>query len=105
MRVTVPEPAPAPPAAPTNLSASPTGTGLRLSWQDNSSDEAGFRVESSASPLSTSWQIVGNWSADVTQVVGDAVERSFEPRMEDATRSALLGRWRQAVERSLGWEA
>jgi glycerol kinase len=31
------------------------------------------------------------------------VERVFEPRVSDATRTRLLTRWREAVERSRGW--
>ena len=33
------------------------------------------------------------------------VERRFEPGMERAEATALLGRWREAVRRSLRWEA
>jgi glycerol kinase len=29
--------------------------------------------------------------------------RRFEPKMTPAQREALYARWRQAVERSLGW--
>jgi len=31
------------------------------------------------------------------------LERRFEPRMERAAAGALLGRWREAVQRSLHW--
>ncbi|MBX7245903.1 MAG: family 10 glycosylhydrolase [Candidatus Sumerlaeaceae bacterium] len=35
---------PSPPAAPTGLSASTTGSGILLSWTDNSSNESGFEI-------------------------------------------------------------
>ena len=35
----------APPAAPSGLTATPTTTEIDLAWQDNSSDETGFRIE------------------------------------------------------------
>jgi glycerol kinase len=31
------------------------------------------------------------------------VERRFEPRMEGGRREELMGRWREAVARSLKW--
>jgi glycerol kinase len=39
-------------------------------------------------------EIAAKWQAD----------RTFEPRMRSAERNELLGRWRDAVKRSLAWE-
>jgi hypothetical protein len=40
----------APPAAPTNLAATPAGTsGIRLTWRDNSSNESGFEISNGVS--------------------------------------------------------
>jgi glycerol kinase len=38
-------------------------------------------------------EIAGQWQA----------ERRFEPRMEAGRREELMARWREAVQRSLGW--
>ncbi len=36
---------PAPPAAPSNLTATANGTSITLAWQDNSGNEQGFKIE------------------------------------------------------------
>jgi hypothetical protein len=53
------------PAAPTNLtSPGQTATTIRLAWTDNSSNEAGFRIERSAD--NRSWAQVGVTGASIT---------------------------------------
>ena len=45
----------------------------------------------------------GVWS-DTEQISSLwAVDRVFEPLMDEAARQNKIARWRQAVERSLGW--
>jgi titin len=55
----------APPAAPTNLAATPlTSTSIRLTWSDNATTENGFRVERSLD--GTTWSQVGLVGANAT---------------------------------------
>lgn len=60
------------PAAPGNLVAVEQSGEVRLNWQDNSSDETGFRVERSEDG-GASWTETGNLSADATTYVDAAV--------------------------------
>lgn len=54
------------PQAPTNLQVVPLGTdGVELHWQDNATDEAGFRIERRT--LTGVFQDVGGVTANVTQ--------------------------------------
>ncbi len=47
---------------------------------------------------------VGYWS-DQADVAGNwALQREFEPAMDDARRDALCSQWHRAVSRSLDWE-
>jgi glycerol kinase len=47
----------------------------------------------------------GFWSS-TDEVAGTwQLDRRFEPRMDQAERDGLVGRWRHAVERSKGWAA
>ena len=50
------------PAAPSNLAASSSATGIALSWSDNSNDEQGFRVY--RRPSSGSYTVVGTVGAN-----------------------------------------
>ena len=57
--VTVNSPGPSPPAAPSTLTAAAaSATRIDLSWQDNSNDETGFRIEraTGAGPLTVTLQ-------------------------------------------------
>ncbi len=47
---------------------------------------------------------VGYWD-DLEQVQANwALDRRFEPQMDEATRNARSAQWRKAVQRSLGWD-
>ncbi|HLT57248.1 MAG TPA: glycerol kinase GlpK [Limnochordales bacterium] len=53
---------------------------------------------------------LAGWAAGVWQSPGDIrtqwhLNRRFAPAMDGARRTALLGGWRRAVERALGWAA
>lgn len=61
-----PPPPPPGPNAPSNLTGTSTSvTQLNLSWQDNSSDETGFRVERSTD--GAIWSLIGTVTANTTQ--------------------------------------
>jgi glycerol kinase len=46
---------------------------------------------------------VGYWK-DLDDVSGNwALDREFQPNMDNATRERLMRGWARAVERSLGW--
>jgi glycerol kinase len=47
----------------------------------------------------------GFWSSTDEVAATWQLERRFEPAMDRAERERLVGRWRRAVERSLGWAA
>jgi hypothetical protein len=53
--ITAPTPAPTlkPPEAPSNLAATPSKNYINLYWNDNSSDEQGFRIYRDGSPIAT----------------------------------------------------
>ncbi|MEX0784233.1 MAG: fibronectin type III domain-containing protein [Dehalococcoidia bacterium] len=54
-----------PPAAPSNLVATPLSpTSIRLDWVDNTDEETGFRLERSTN--GTSWLLITNVAADTT---------------------------------------
>jgi hypothetical protein len=60
-----PPPAPTPPAAPTNLAGMPFApTRVDLSWNDNSSDETGFKVERSSNG-GTTYLTIGITAANI----------------------------------------
>jgi glycerol kinase len=44
----------------------------------------------------------GQWTAEQVREMWREAAR-YEPRMDEGERGALLGRWRQAVERARGW--
>jgi glycerol kinase len=48
---------------------------------------------------------VNLWSSPEEVAKHWKLERRFEPRMEAAKREELMGRWREAVQRSKGWAA
>ncbi len=45
----------------------------------------------------------GFWSSTEEVAATWRLERRFDPRMADAERDRLVGRWRRAVERARGW--
>jgi len=47
----------------------------------------------------------GLWRSLDALATRHAVERTFTPRMDAATRARRYDGWRRAVERSRGWEA
>jgi len=47
----------------------------------------------------------GVWRSLDALATRHAVERTFTPRMDAATRARRYDGWRRAVERSRGWEA
>ena len=47
----------------------------------------------------------GFWSSTDEVAATWQLDRRFEPRMDQAERDRLVGRWRHAVERSKGWAA
>lgn len=53
------------PADPSGADATPQSYNIAVKWNDNSTDETGFRVERSASP-SGPWQLAASVSANVT---------------------------------------
>ena len=46
---------------------------------------------------------VGVWSGLDELRAMDRTDRNWEPTMDEATRNARIGRWRQALERSFNW--
>lgn len=63
----------APPQAPTSLTATAvSSTQIRLTWQDNSSDETGFRVERSIG--GAAYTVIATVGANVTTLDDTAVE-------------------------------
>jgi hypothetical protein len=60
-------PPPAPPAAPTNLSATATGSStIGLAWTDNADNESGFRVERCTGAGCTNFAQVGQTGTNAT---------------------------------------
>jgi hypothetical protein len=57
--------APQPPSAPSGVDARPQGNQVLIGWTDNSTDEKGFRVESSIDDLAT-WSPVVSLNPNVT---------------------------------------
>ena len=56
-----------PPAAPTNLTATPvSGSQINLAWQDNASNEAGFRIEQCQGAGCTAFVEIATVGANVT---------------------------------------
>lgn len=54
------------PAAPSNLTATPTNS-ILLSWQDNSNNEDGFYIESTQDTTNGSWAQIASVNADSTR--------------------------------------
>ncbi len=70
IRVEPPTPPPHPPAAPSGLVAIPlSGTQVKLSWNDNSDNETGFRIFREGLP-----DVVGTVGANVTTFVADNLD-------------------------------
>lgn len=57
--------APTAPAAPSNLTVTPVNS-MDLNWQDNSSNEDGFYIESTQDTIAGTWTQIASVSADVT---------------------------------------
>ncbi|WP_296682938.1 NBR1-Ig-like domain-containing protein [Thiothrix sp. UBA2016] len=57
--------------APTNLRVSFSGTSYTLAWNDNSSNEAGFKIERSTD--NKAWQEVGSTVSNIAQISGSTV--------------------------------
>jgi glycerol kinase len=45
------------------------------------------------------------WPDTVSLADQWTIERTFEPRMSEAERSALIAGWQRALERAKGWES
>lgn len=60
-----------PPAAPTGLAATKLGTGIHLTWTDNSSDEDEFMIMRKSG--TGAYEEVGNVTFDTTQFHDDPV--------------------------------
>jgi hypothetical protein len=68
-------PTPTAPAAPSALSAQATSTSsVRLTWNDNSSDETGFKVFSSRD--GSNWTLLGTVGANVTSVDNTGLKKN-----------------------------
>ena len=64
---------PEPPQAPTNLTATAVSSGIRLAWQDNSSNESGFKIMRKVSALyglfQSDWIEIATVGSGVTSYV------------------------------------
>ena len=67
VQISVTAPAVQPPSAPSNLAATALSSSeIRVSWQDNSTDEDGFKIDRRRS-MTDVWVRIGTPGADVTQ--------------------------------------
>jgi hypothetical protein len=71
-----PSPAPAPLAAPTDLSASPASRQASLQWQDNSGDEGGFKVERCRGAGCSNFSQVAQVGPNVTSFIDTRLARN-----------------------------
>jgi glycerol kinase len=46
---------------------------------------------------------VGFWSSKNDVIKNWALDREFEPQMDDATRAEEIKQWKKAVSKTLGW--
>lgn len=68
------------PTAPSNLTASVSGSTVNLNWQDNSSNESGFRVERKKKG-SGLWIVIVNTGANVTSFADSPGKGNWEYRV------------------------
>jgi titin len=92
---------PAPPAAPTGLSATAISAGqINLAWSDNSADEDGFRIERCAGSGCTDFAEVGSVGANTTayqDVSGLVASTTYAYRVR-AWKGALYSSYAAPVE-------
>jgi glycerol kinase len=46
---------------------------------------------------------VGFWSSKDDVIKNWALDKEFEPAMDEATRAAEIKQWKKAVSKTLGW--